>query len=84
MAIYQANIQKYTGNVIIIGYQVFPGINHTYNYVHMQECKVDSRPQKNIIEINHCREDHFDCEFQNNFVYLGQGDMSKHLKNQVL
>lgn len=72
-----------TGEVVMTSYSVFPGINLIYNDVHMQECMIDSRPLKNIIEINHCREGRFECEFKEDYVYLGQGDMSIHLKNQA-
>lgn len=71
------------GEVVMTSYSVFPGVDIIYNNVHMSECSVDCHPDGNIIEINHCREGRFECEFKDDFVYLGQGDMSLHMQSEV-
>lgn len=67
-----------TGEGMITCYHVFPGINLLYNDFHMENgFNQNKLPKPNVIEINHCREGRFECEFKNgDCTYLGSGDMS--------
>ena len=66
-----------SGCGIMTSYSVFPGIELLYNDFHMGHCFNNKRPLVDIIEINHCREGRFECNFQNGAcVYLEEGDLS--------
>ncbi|SDE12823.1 helix-turn-helix domain-containing protein [Sporomusa acidovorans] len=65
------------GTGMITSYQVFPGIQLAYNDFHMGTCPHHSFLHKDIIEINHCREGRFECEFINGmYTYLSEGDLA--------
>lgn len=71
----------------ITSYQVFPGIRLTYNDFHMSICPENLIWDQNILEINHCREGRFECEFLNGmYTYLQQGDLAVNMvaKNRVV
>lgn len=60
-------------------YQVFPGIQVIYNDFETTSCKWDGKLDKNILEINHCREGREGCQLlSGSCLYLGEGDMSIH------
>ena len=97
--LYNANIQIITqtdcctvyeiknsgGTGRITSYQVFPGIQLAYNDFHMGKCP-HSILTDNVIEINHCREGRFECEFVNGkYTYLSEGDLAVNtlINNQV-
>lgn len=67
-----------TGDGTITCYHIFPGIDLLYNDFHMENgFNQNKLPKPNVIEINHCREGRFECEFKNgDCIYLGAGDMS--------
>jgi len=74
------------GAGVMTSYQVFPGISLTYNDFHTSQCPHHARLPDELIEINHCREGRFECEFVNGmFTYLGEGDLAvnKLLSNRV-
>lgn len=73
-------MQNVTGNGIITQYQILPGIQLFYNDFHMKDGYNENKlPQPNILEINHCREGRFECEFSNgDCQYIGAGDLSIH------
>ncbi|QDR81572.1 helix-turn-helix domain-containing protein [Sporomusa termitida] len=64
----------------ITSYQVFPGIRLTYNDFHTDKCPdhmIPDQDVKDILEINHCREGRFECEFVNGmYAYLSEGDLA--------
>lgn len=61
----------------ITSYQVFPGIQLAYNDFHTGKCPHHNFFNKNILEINHCREGRFECEFINGmYNYLSEGDLA--------
>lgn len=66
-----------SGEGIMTSYNVFPGIEIQYNDFHMGSCFNNKQTLPNIMEINHCREGRFECDFQNGAcVYLEEGDLS--------
>ncbi|WP_110954962.1 helix-turn-helix domain-containing protein [Anaerosinus massiliensis] len=73
--IYAMDSSKTIGT--ITSYNVFPGIQLTYNDFHTDRCPNHHFSSKNMIEINHCREGRFECEFVNGmYTYLGAGDLA--------
>lgn len=66
-----------SGEGIMTSYNVFPGIEILYNDFHMGNCLNNKQALPNIMEINHCREGRFECDFQNGAcAYLEEGDLS--------
>lgn len=58
-------------------YKIFPGISLTYNDFHMGKVPQHSVVETDILEINHCREGRFECEFNNGLLtYLSEGDLA--------
>ncbi len=65
------------GKGTMTSYEVFPGIELTYNDFKMGECFDNQYPKKNVMEINHCNQGRFETELQDgSFVYLKEGDIS--------
>ncbi|WIV12757.1 AraC family transcriptional regulator [Proteiniborus sp. MB09-C3] len=65
------------GEGVMTSYQVFPGIELIYNDFHMGDCLHNKKPSSDIMEINHCREGRFECEFLNgDYSYLEEGDLA--------
>lgn len=71
-------VENNTGNGVVTNYRVFPGITVFYNDFHMLEgFHHEKAAHKNIVEINHCREGRFECEFKSRqLAYLGEGDLA--------
>lgn len=66
-----------SGEGIMTRYNVFPGIELLYNDFHMGNCFNNKCPLSEIMEINHCREGRFECDFQNGAcAYLEEGDLA--------
>lgn len=60
-------------------YQVYPGIQLIYNDFEATGCYWDGNIDKNILEINHCREGREGCRLPSgSYLYLGEGDLSIH------
>ena len=60
-------------------YQVYPGIQLIYNDFEATSCYWDGNIDKNILEINHCREGREGCRLASgSCLYLGEGDLSIH------
>ncbi|MDF3001504.1 MAG: transcriptional regulator AraC family [Bacillota bacterium] len=58
-------------------YEVFPGVELIYNDFHTGECFQGPRIYRDIMEINHCRQGRFECDFPDGAcVYLEEGDLS--------
>lgn len=75
------------GAGVITSYQVFPGIQLAYNDFHMGKCPHHTPSNKDILEINHCREGRFECQFINGmYTYLSEGDLAVNtmVNNQVI
>lgn len=66
-----------SGEGVMTSYQVFPGIELLYNDFHMGNCFHNKRPCYDIMEINHCRQGRFECDFDNgSCAYLEKGDLA--------
>lgn len=60
-------------------YQVYPGIQLIYNDFESASCVWGGEINKDILEINHCREGREGSRLQNGAcLYLGEGDLSIH------
>lgn len=60
-------------------YQVYPGIQLVYNDFEAASCRWEGTIDKNILEINHCREGREGCRLASgSCLYLGEGDLSIH------
>lgn len=60
-------------------YQVYPGIQLIYNDFEATSCEWNGKFDKNILEINHCREGREGSKLlSGSCLYLGEGDMSIH------
>lgn len=73
------------GEGVMTSYRVFPGVELIYNDFHTSSCFQDVHPHGEIMEINHCREGRFECEFQSGaYGYLEEGDLAVNmLSNRV-
>ncbi|WP_353094906.1 AraC family transcriptional regulator [Tissierella praeacuta] len=70
-------MKSHDGEGVMTSYQVFPGIELIYNDFHMGNCFHNKRSHANIMEINHCRQGRFECEFlDGEYVYLEEGDLA--------
>jgi AraC-like DNA-binding protein len=71
-------MQNITGEGVITHYEILPGIELFYNDFHMSDGQNQNKlPHADILEINHCREGRFECEFTNgDYQYLGAGELS--------
>lgn len=65
------------GRGTMTSYEVFPGIELTYNDFNTGDCFNNRYLQCQIMEINHCSRGRFETELQDgSFVYLKEGDFS--------
>lgn len=69
-------ISEKDGDVVMTSHHVFDGIDLIYNDVHTQSCLFEKDEVDNILQINHCCEGRIECSFQDEYLYLGRGDMS--------
>lgn len=72
-------LQNETGEGIMTRYLILPGIELLHNDFHMTTVHSDrNKPLcEDILEINHCREGRFECEFADGgALYLGAGDLA--------
>jgi len=70
-------VENQSGTGKLIKYEVFPGIQLTYNLFQLDINPNNNITNTNIIEINHCLEGRYECEFKkNNYIYLNKGDLS--------
>lgn len=73
------------GEGVMTSYRVFPGVELMYNDFRTSSCFQDVRLREEIMEINHCREGRFECQFQNGtYGYLESGDLAVNmLSNRI-
>ncbi len=70
-------IENQSGTGILTKHQVFPGIQLTYNFFQLVKDFDNNMQSTNIIEINHCLEGRYECEFEKKgYIYLNEGDLS--------
>ncbi len=75
-------IENETGEGIMTRYPVLPGMELLYNDMHITTVRANQNkvPCEDVMEINHCREGRFECEFSDGgAVYLGAGDLSANM-----
>lgn len=71
------HLENNGGTGVITRYSVYPGIELMYNDIHLGFCRQNKQARQNIMEINHCREGRFECEFANGtYAYLAEGDLA--------
>lgn len=70
-------MKNVTGEGVITCYEILPGIELFYNDFHMSDGQNQNKlPHADVLEINHCREGRFECEFANgNFVLRSQSEI---------
>ena len=65
-------MKNVTGEGVITRYEILPGIELFYNDFHMSDGQNQNKlPHADVLEINHCREGRFECEFANLIVFIG-------------
>ena len=71
-------MKNVTGEGVITRYEILPGIELFYNDFHMSDGQNQNKlPHADVLEINHCREGRFECEFANgDYQYVGAGDLA--------
>lgn len=72
-------LENETGEGMMTRYLVLPGIELLYHDFHMTTVHSDQNrpPHEDMMEINHCREGRFECEFADGgAAYLGAGDLA--------
>ncbi len=75
LTIYQ--LENDTGTGELLCYEVFPGIQLTYNSLDMNTCFQGVRPEQGFLQINHCFEGCWEMELSGGMVgFLGEGDMA--------
>lgn len=77
-------MENETGEGTMTRYPVLPGIELLYNDMHITTVRTgqNKAPLEDVMEINHCREGRFECEFADGgAVYLGAGDLAANMLN---
>ncbi len=72
-------MENETGEGIMTRYPVLPRIELLYNDIHMTIAHTEQNKEicEDVMEINHCREGRFECEFSDGSTeYLGVGDLA--------
>ena len=68
------------GDGIMTCYQVFPGIELIYNDFHRGDCFQGTHLYPDVMEINHCRQGRFECDFfDGSCAYLEEGDLAANM-----
>lgn len=72
-------MENETGEGIMTRYPVLRGIELIHNDMHIANVRAEQNklPCSDVMEINHCREGRFECEFSDGrTAYLGAGDLA--------
>lgn len=72
-------MENETGEGIMTRFPILPGIELLYNDMHITTVRASQNkvPCVDVMEINHCREGRFECEFADgDAAYLGAGDLA--------
>lgn len=65
------------GSMEITCHKVFPGIELLYKDIRLSRYDFQLEcPYRNILEIEHCREGRMECESEQTFYYVSQGDIA--------
>lgn len=74
-AVYKVETDR--GKGIMTSFEIFQGIEILYNDFHTGLCFSGKIPTSDLMEINHCRQGRFECEFNNgSCAYLEEGDLA--------
>lgn len=67
------------GQIRMVCYNVFPGIDLIYNDIHAGKSMADiTQTRRNLLEIDHCRDGRMECRVDRDSFYLAPGDISLH------
>lgn len=72
-------MENETGEGIMTRYPILPGMELIYNDMHISVVRKEQNNLScsDVMEINHCREGRFECEFSDGCTaYLGTGDLA--------
>lgn len=70
-------IQNETGSGTSYNYKIFPGVEINYNDLHMKQGHETNKVFDNVIEINHCLDGRYECEFTGDtYTYVAAGDLA--------
>lgn len=78
------HISNEIGDAQLTVYEVFPGVQLTYNSVHMDHFDLSNVVEGNVIEIHHCREGRIEQPFDDDYFYLMPGDLSIAERTQMV
>lgn len=71
------HLENESGVGDITVYRVFPGIELIYNDMHMAYCNKQQKLEKNVVEVNYCKEGRCECSFnEHEYCYMSAGDLS--------
>lgn len=71
-----------TEKILVQQYDIFPGIEVSYNYFLADHFSHQHPRMPAIMEINHCRQGRMGWQMEHNMnLYLGEGDLSFHMKD---
>lgn len=78
-------VKNTNGEMKMTRYAVFPGIDLVYNDIRAGECTSNiNENQRNLLEIEHCRDGRLECSVDGSGFSLAPGDISiHHLGNSV-
>lgn len=65
-----------TGDAQIAVYRLFPGVELTFNSVHMESLTLGRETRDTVVEIHHCIEGRIERQSEDEFFYLMPGDLS--------
>ena len=77
-------ISDETGEAVTTTYDLFPGVQLTYQEIQMAQFDVGAVAQGDLIEIIHCREGRIEQEFEDEFFYLMPGDLSIAIRSETV
>lgn len=67
-----------TGELMITGYDVLPGISLVYTDAHIQKYRYPAAHPFPLLEITYCCQGRFEYDAGEQFFYLGKGDLAIH------
>ena len=77
-------VENESGEGIMSCYHVEDGIDLIYNDFHMESWEENKQGLSKIVEINHCREGRFECEFRDNTcAYLEEDSLAINMLTNI-
>lgn len=71
-----------TGELMITGYDVLPGISLVYTDAHIQKYRYPAAHPFPLLEITYCCQGRFEYDAGEQFFYLGKGDLAIHERTE--